>query len=1094
MSSPNNIKDHSKYSQELIFLSALGFSPEDSIIALDMYDGVASLAANRLHNDKLLSEKSNKPSNNKVATSKYPSKSYSRQPMHNMQQNSQAQQQMHNMHPNSYSQISAQNFPPNNYSQISVSNSYSQVATYIPSSNSYPQISTHKPLATSGKPSPDDCQQPSISTQFSNLCPPNFTLKPPLKHNIRMPTFVDKLSDTNSIVVPTSKGSIILTQHDINALEKNMLFGIVKSSMNNGHFGFIKIIYAPSEFLESSTINISSHFLFNHYHSPVKKNKQSLENLEVFLEEDDIVMFEPTERIRSDDNDTNGAKLFAVNVFPYIYNKLQPLSTRRKADNKKIVKSQKRNGKVNPDSIVSLFSSSSADEFGIFNLEILELKGKLLRGIIYKSLKSNLCHIILYHKSYLSLYIPKSCIGPYNIGDVIQFKTDIELLESGNCIPILPNNTVVLIERTISYLSFKEQQYEARQLESNGLLPVFQSYYGMKPFYKSGEQLQLEENNIVEFKSMGKKKLVLNPQTYQTSNFIKVVDKYINAYLNGNNDVLRFNIHQNNLSPVNKNNLDGMSLVTSCIGGLLLFGVTDSGIVCGVEIDKEQRDNVRRCVSILLSSCKPSIDDNMVHITFIPVVDVYPTSHIINTNGTSDNMCIELLKANGPHGNADKDQVILEPNRYIICFQVARGNKPIYTTSGQTAFDERGPREAAFVKLNALVKELTIEQITDRIKKDIAKDEEERKKQFEEDLQKRVSEQIRKIMEDHTAQKNNFSTAPTVSLPLSMHSQSSGSSSSSSFTDCTTFDTSTIYNTTLAKYKYIANRLRQYVIVANINESYISGRIVHNLLLPICFYIPKSLVGTIMINDILEVTITFIGQNNCNEISLNDWKCENIVKLKISPTNETLKNAENQIVHSLTNSNIKNYYPELFELSGMAFIFNHPFKSNSLFKPIYVKLDIFTEDMINYNNLHNNKFASLIKKHLNECLNNGKSLATSGKNSINNLNNGIFLGVGIIEGTLTAFGIPIAVCNLQYVRLLINNVLKDCNAENLCSIQFLPVFDGVPSGVPSYKINDLYKNDNELVSKWKFSNSKNIANRVIDDHRRWIICIQISNS
>lgn len=578
-------------------------------------------------------------------------------------------------------------------------------------------------------------------------------------NNIGNPTNFLANDETKDMAI--SKFHPDIAQEDIFALDEDIIFGIITSYNANTLRGFIALAYAPKDFFYKKKIIADKQFLFYHGIKYLKKNKIYNENLEVFLGEGDIVLFKPTAKDRTKEN--KGFDLYANEIILYRSNKLHQLSKK----NNEVIEIQ--NNSKNTITIPLILSSLSSklfdfsDEYGIFDFQLENLKNKTLYGIVYKNSNNEYCNLILYHKTYLSVYIPNQCIGPYKIGDVVQFKTPYILLTNNY---YLDTNIHAYVVPTITFSNFEKMQIENRQLESNNCLSVFKTFYGLKPFYISGEQLPLKESNIVEFKLHTTLKLNVNSHPYEKSNFATLVDKYINSFLNGNNDAYRYSVHNNRLisNKVGYVNQNKHNLET--IGGLLLFGVADSGIVAGVEVNEKHHDDVKKFVSNLLILCEPPINKDMYHITFIPVIDIYPTSYI--TQKKNKNNIIESLKEKHLNEKHENDQVKLKPSRYIICIQVVRGNKFLYTTSGRTSFDKiqisgmptvtdgnKGPRRARFVRLGDYVKELHTDNVIYTKEKTIVP-ERLNQQQYDEDLKKQVIIEVNKILYGYCSTKDNF--------------------------------------------------------------------------------------------------------------------------------------------------------------------------------------------------------------------------------------------------------------------------------------------------------------------------------------------------
>lgn len=135
--------------------------------------------------------------------------------------------------------------------------------------------------------------------------------------------------------------------------------------------------------------------------------------------------------------------------------------------------------------------------------------------------------------------------------------------------------------------------------------------------YVLNEIVAFDENREHETKS------VQNAQNPVKAIVDKYVEEYINAFLNTN-------------------------------GGTIYFGIDDGGHVLGVQLDRNQRDNLRTQIDQIVQRFDPSLEPDMYQVHFVPV-----------ENGKSDS------------------------NLWVIEIRVSRGTEPLYLTGSQKAYLRR---------------------------------------------------------------------------------------------------------------------------------------------------------------------------------------------------------------------------------------------------------------------------------------------------------------------------------------------------------------------------------------------------------------------
>ncbi|MFQ5640214.1 MAG: RNA-binding domain-containing protein [bacterium] len=102
------------------------------------------------------------------------------------------------------------------------------------------------------------------------------------------------------------------------------------------------------------------------------------------------------------------------------------------------------------------------------------------------------------------------------------------------------------------------------------------------PVYRYGETVTVEEDREHEFKSLQKSK---DPIKTIRDYYIA---EYLNAFLNTN-------------------------------GGTILFGIENNGRVLGIQLDRDQRDALRREISKVVNKFQPSVEPELYKIEFVPI-------------------------------------------------------------------------------------------------------------------------------------------------------------------------------------------------------------------------------------------------------------------------------------------------------------------------------------------------------------------------------------------------------------------------------------------------------------------------------------------
>lgn len=299
-----------------------------------------------------------------------------------------------------------------------------------------------------------------------------------------------------------------------------------------------------------------------------------------------------------------------------------------------------------------------------------------------------------------------------------------------------------------------------------------------------------------------------------------------------------------------------------------------------------------------------------------------------------------------------------------------------------------------------------------------------------------------------------------------------------------------LFNTPFPEYKRYANKARQFAIVMSISQLSVSARIFHESYFPIHFIISKALHGKIAVNDVLELSLTYIGSNNDDDDILTGWRCEDIVKLDTDATMETLQRWSQLTFQHFQAHNPAEQYRSLFRWCEPSHLYGFPFPPpfESCPNLVFQKFDGSLDSYLDLNQLSSNPLASVLDHYIPAVLNINGGLKLPG----NPLNGVIFLGVEFAKEQAVAHGASFPLSKLNDVRSFIDGWLKATGVAELCSVQYLPVFEAFPSKVPTYDLDHSFAQDSTIIQKWKSSDVFLPQGRVLSEPRRWIICIQVS--